>query len=187
MKSKHDSTTPSKTKVGEPNRDPLTGEPGAHPVGTGVGAAAGGTTGATIGAAAGPVGAVVGAVIGAVAGGLAGKGVAEAIDPTAEEAYWRDNHGRQSFAGGRDYKEYEPAYRLGISEYEDGRTFDEREEHLRSQYESQVRSTGNRSLEEEAAEQLEWEKARHASRAAYDRLANRRAEAIRAEPSLANQ
>ena len=28
------------------NRDPLTGAPGAHPVGTGVGAAAGGATGA---------------------------------------------------------------------------------------------------------------------------------------------
>src|SRR5687768_2426032 len=46
MKSKDDSTRASKTKVGEPNRDPLTGEPGAHPVGTGVGAAAGGATGA---------------------------------------------------------------------------------------------------------------------------------------------
>jgi len=27
--------------------------------------------------------------VGAVVGGLAGKGVAEMIDPTAEEAYWR--------------------------------------------------------------------------------------------------
>lgn len=27
--------------------------------------------------------------VGAVLGGLAGKGVAEVIDPTAEEAYWR--------------------------------------------------------------------------------------------------
>src|SRR4051794_32509382 len=51
------------------NQDPITGEPGAHPVGVGVGTAAGGAAaGALGGAAAGPVGAVVGAV----AGGLAG-------------------------------------------------------------------------------------------------------------------
>src|SRR5438105_822724 len=37
------------------NRDPITGEPGAHPVGTGVGTAAGGAAaGAAGGAAAGP-------------------------------------------------------------------------------------------------------------------------------------
>ncbi len=38
------------------NPDPLTGEPGAHPVGTGAGTAGGGLTGAAVGAAiAGPV------------------------------------------------------------------------------------------------------------------------------------
>jgi hypothetical protein len=185
MKSKHDPTRTTKSKAGEPNLDPLTGAPGAHPVGTGVGAAAGGATGAAVGAVAGPVGAVVGTIIGAVAGGLAGKGVAEAVDPTAEEAFWRDNHGSQSFANGRDYREYESAYRVGISGFEQGRTFEDREEELRAQYESQVRSPGNRSLEEESIEQLEWEEARHASRAAYDKLANRKAEAARAEPSLA--
>ena len=68
---------------GSANRDPLTGEPGAHPVGTAVGAAAGGiAAGAAAGSVAGPVGTVVGAVVGAVAGGAAGKGVAETVDPT---------------------------------------------------------------------------------------------------------
>ena len=68
---------------GSANRDPLTGAPGAHPIGTGVGAAAGGVAaGAAVGSVAGPVGTVVGAAVGAVAGGLAGKGVAESIDPT---------------------------------------------------------------------------------------------------------
>ena len=65
------------------NRDPITGTPGAHPVGTGVGAVAGGVAaGAAAGTVAGPVGTVVGAAVGAVAGGLAGKGVAEQVDPT---------------------------------------------------------------------------------------------------------
>ncbi len=41
------------------NEDPLTGESGAHPLGTGLGAAVGGAaTGAAIGAVAGPVGAI---------------------------------------------------------------------------------------------------------------------------------
>ena len=75
------------------NLDPLSGAPGAHPVGTGVGAAAGGVVaGALAGTVAGPVGTLVGAAVGAVAGGLAGKGIAEMIDPTAEEAYWRENY-----------------------------------------------------------------------------------------------
>ena len=116
-------TRKSQNSVGEPNLDPITGEPGAHPVGTGIGAAGGGAAGAAIGAAAGPVGAVIGSIIGAVAGGLAGKGVAENIDPTAEEAFWRANHGQQPYAKGRGYPEYESAYRTGVSGYADGRTF----------------------------------------------------------------
>jgi phage tail tape-measure protein len=64
------------------NPDPLTGTPGAHPVGTGLGAVGGAAAGASIGAAAGPVGAAVGTVVGAVAGALAGRGAAEAVNPT---------------------------------------------------------------------------------------------------------
>ena len=68
---------------GEPNRDPISGRPGAHPVGTGLGAAAGGmAAGAAAGSVAGPVGTVAGAAVGAIVGGLAGKGIAEMVDPT---------------------------------------------------------------------------------------------------------
>src|SRR3954463_13774531 len=79
------------------NPDPITGAPGSHPIGTGVGAAGAGAAGAAIGAVAGPVGAAVGAVVGAVAGGLAGKGVAEAVNPTEEDAYWRDNYSTRPY------------------------------------------------------------------------------------------
>ncbi|MBD0341003.1 MAG: hypothetical protein ICV61_08960, partial [Microcoleus sp. Co-bin12] len=51
-----------KKTVHEPdaNLDPISGEKGAHPVGTGIGAASAGATGAAIGGAVGgPVGAVV--------------------------------------------------------------------------------------------------------------------------------
>jgi uncharacterized protein (TIGR02271 family) len=64
------------------NRDPITQEPGAHPVGTATGAAAGGVAGAAAGSVAGPVGTGVGAAAGAVIGGLGGKAVAESFNPT---------------------------------------------------------------------------------------------------------
>jgi uncharacterized protein YcfJ len=146
------------------NRDPLTGEPGSHPVGTGIGAAGGGAAGAAIGAVGGPVGSAVGAVIGAVAGGLAGKGAAEAIDPTAEDAYWEKNHRNQPYyESGYEYADYGPAYRTGYQSYAThgraGRKFDEVENDIRTSYES---AKGN--------SRVGWEKAKLATRAAWDRL-----------------
>src|SRR5438067_13433960 len=107
-----------RSELDNPDRspDPVTGAPGAHPVGTGIGAAGGGAAGAAIGAVvsgpAAPAGAVVGAVIGAVAGGLAGKGAAEAVNPTAEDAYWRTNYANRPYyenAHTHD-ADYPPAY-----------------------------------------------------------------------------
>ena len=75
----------TRVKSKDANRDPLTGEPGAHPVGTGIGAVVGGAAaGAAAGTVAGPVGTAVGAAMGASVGGLAGKAAAEKIDPTVE-------------------------------------------------------------------------------------------------------
>jgi len=86
--------------VTERHTDPISGAPGAHPVGTGLGAAAGGAaTGAAVGAVAGPVGALIGVTVGAVVGGLAGKGIAETIDPSAEAAYWREHPQSRSDVG----------------------------------------------------------------------------------------
>src|SRR5687767_10858541 len=80
------------------NRDPITGAPGSHPVGTGLGAAAGGAAaGAAIGTVAGPVGTAVGMAAGAIVGGLAGKGIAEKIDPTVEDSYWRQNYASRPY------------------------------------------------------------------------------------------
>lgn len=146
------------------NRDPLSGAPGAHPVGVGVGAAAGGATGAALGMAGGPVGVAVGAAIGAVAGGLAGKGVAEAVDPTAEEAYWNDRFQAEPYYE-RDltYNDYGPAYRTGFTGYTNyglnGRDFDSAQADLQRDYEK-----------ERGSSRLDWEKAKAASRAAWDRV-----------------
>lgn len=97
------------------NPDLITKEPGSHPVGTGIGAAGGAAAGAAVGAVVGgPVGAVVGGTIGAVAGGATGHAAGEAINPTLEEGYWRENFtNRPYFRPGKNYTDYQPAYRYG--------------------------------------------------------------------------
>ncbi len=163
---REENRTVEKAKKTDANRDPITGAPGSHPVGTGVGAGAAGAAGAAIGmAAGGPVGGAVGAVIGAVAGGLAGKGAAEAVNPTAEASYWRENYTSQPWVDRNSrYEDYEPAFRTGWEGYSKyagtGKTYDELEPELRSQYE---RSAAGRS-------KLEWEKAKSATRAAWHRV-----------------
>ena len=161
-----DRTRPERTDA---NRDPISGAPGAHPVGTGVGAAAGGTgaglAGAAIGAAlsgpAAPIGAAVGAVVGAVAGGLAGKGVAESVNPTEEDAYWRENYKTRPYASGATYDEFAPAYRYGWesrNQYR-GRKYDEVEGDLERGWD---KVKGN--------SRLGWEKAKAATRDAWHRV-----------------
>jgi len=154
------------------NRDPISGEPGAHPVGVGLGTAAGGTAGGMAGGAlagtmaAGPVGTVVGAAIGAVvggvAGGLAGKSAAEAIDPTTEDAYWRENYpSRPYYDAGSSYDEYRPAYQHGWESrvHHEGKTFEQAESDLARDWD---RARGS--------SRLDWEKAKPATRDAWDRV-----------------
>jgi len=150
-----------KARGTQSNRDPITGAPGAHPVGTGVGAAGGAVAGTAIGAVGGPIGAAVGLVAGAVAGGLAGKGIAEKYDPTIEDAYWKTNYSKQKYVD-RDapYATYQSAYRTG---YEGrgrhpGKTFEEVEVDLESAYQ-----------ESKGSDQLSWERARPATLAAWER------------------
>src|SRR6188768_4080622 len=84
-------------------------------VGEGVGAAGGAATGAAVGASVGgPAGAIAGAAIGAVAGAVAGHGVAAAIDPDVEDAYWSDNYSSRPYVKpGAPYSDYRDAYRYG--------------------------------------------------------------------------
>lgn len=142
------------------NRDVLTSEPGAHPVGVGLGATGGGITGAAIGAAAGPVGAAVGAVAGAIIGGMAGKDIAESYNPTAEDAYWRENFRTRPYVGAEDpYERFGPAFQYGWESRMEhaGKTFEEVEPELRERWST-------------AAPDLDWGVARHATRDAWDRM-----------------
>src|SRR5437870_3710004 len=156
----------SRTDAPDRNPDAITGTPGSHPVGTGVGAAAAGAAGAAIGSVVPGVGTAiggaVGAVVGAVAGGLAGKGVAEAVNPTEEDAYWRDNYSTRPYVQpGTTYDEYSPAYRYGWesrSRYT-GRRFEDVENDLSRDWD---RAKGK--------SRLDWEKAKAAARDAWDRV-----------------
>src|SRR5659263_510215 len=91
MKDRMDGDTKKVERAAGANPDPITGEPGSHPVGTGVGSAGGAAAGAAVGAAVGgPIGAVVGGVAGAVLGGGAGHAAGEAANPTVEKQYWEN-------------------------------------------------------------------------------------------------
>lgn len=151
-------------KTGTSHRDPISGAPGAHPVGVGVGAAAGGmAAGAAVGTVAGPVGTAIGAAVGAVVGGLAGKGVAEAVDPTVEEAYWRENYASRDYVGaGQSYDDYGPAYRYGVSRYDRDRSFEDMEPELAEGWTAE-RDTST----------LGWGEASPAARDAWERVGNR--------------
>ncbi len=160
--------------LGEPvpgeNLDPLSGEHGAHAVGTGAGAASLGAAGVAIGAAVGgPVGAVVGAIAGAIGGGLAGKGVAESINPTVEDAYWQANYTRAPYyEDGNDYTDYGPAYRVGYEGYGSGEGSVERKD-----FSSAEQDLERRYEQERGSSKLEWAKAKHAARDAWDRVKSR--------------
>ena len=83
---------PKESTTIDATRNPVSGALGVHPIGTGVGAAVGSLAAAALGGpGAGPAGTIVGAVIGALAGGVAGRGIAEVIEPSAEDDYWHQD------------------------------------------------------------------------------------------------
>ena len=92
------------------------------------------------------------------------QGFGKAIDPAAEDAYWRQNFtGRPYVQGTRSYDDYGPAYKYGVDNYSryKGRSFDEVEGDLSRDWGS---ARGRSSLE--------WDDARHATRDAWNRLSN---------------
>ena len=144
-----------------------------HPVATGVGAAVGGVAGGVAGGAAagaavggmtGPVGAVVGALAGAAVGALAGRGVGEAADPVAEDTYWRDNYSTRPYVDSSlGYDEYAPAYRYGVDAYN---------RHRDRSYEDVESDLGRDWTGARGRSSLEWDRAKHATRDAWQRLSD---------------
>jgi hypothetical protein len=148
------------------NRDPFSGAPGAHPIGTGAGAVSGATAGILVGSVAGPVGTTIGVVVGAIIGGLAGKGLGEAVNPTFDDepwdCYWREAYRNEPYyVHGSTYEDYSAAYRLGSTfRFERSDTnWDDAQMQLLEEWEKN-----------KGASWLHWEQARPAVYAAWRRM-----------------
>ncbi len=143
------------------NRDPITGAPGSHPVGTGIGTTGGMIAGATLGSLGGPIGTAIGGLVGAIVGAAAGHSAGEAVNPTADEIFWRDAFVREPYYNpDRNFDDYSPAYRAGYlyrNEFRD-HTWEQAEPELQSGWESNPTTS-----------RLRWEEARPAARAAWYR------------------
>ena len=104
----------------------------------------------------------IGAAVGAIAGGLAGKGVAEMIDPTVEDAYWRENYvGRPYVTKGATYDDYGPAYRYGVDSYSraNGAPFDDADAGLARDWDNV-----------KGGSSLSWDQARNAAKDSWQRV-----------------
>jgi hypothetical protein len=110
----------------------------------------------------GPVGAVVGAVVGGVAGGLAGKSVAESIDPTVEEAYWRETYPSRPYHDKTTpFEDYQPAYRYG---------WESRGRHADRRWDDAEKDLERGWEKSKAHSRLAWDRAKHATRDAWERV-----------------
>ena len=144
------------------NRDPISGEPGSHPVGTGVGGAGGAALGAALGAPFGPIGALIGGAIGAVAGGAAGHAAGERIDPTGETEYWKHSYqSRPYFDKAQTWDDYEPAYRYG---------WESRTAHRDRSWDTNLENDLERGWDKaKGKSKMAWNQAKNAVRDAWDR------------------
>lgn len=140
-------------------------DPDAGGTGTAFGAGGGAVIGGVLGSLAGPGGTVVGALAGAAAGGAIGHVVGAGGWADSDETYWKDNLPKQSFyEKGFDYGDYASALRLGYERYPDmqGKSYEESEPRLSEEWERVKGSS-----------RLSWGQARHATRAAWERMEER--------------
>ena len=120
-----------------------------HSVGAGTGATAGAIAGATVGAAAGPIGAAIGAVLGGIGGAKAGDSLAEFVNPTEFDDYWRKEYkNKPYYNANRKWDDYAPAYGLG--------------------YYARDRYRGNSFEDLDDKLEAAWEKAKGKSRLAWN-------------------
>ena len=110
----------------------------------------------------GPIGGMIGAAVGAVTGGLAGRSAAEAVNPTAEETFWKETYSQEPYyVHGKPYEYYAAGFRAGWEgrvRY-DGRTFEDAEPQLKAEY-ARAKTVLDQG----------WLDVRPAARAAWDRV-----------------
>ncbi|WP_273601230.1 hypothetical protein [Roseateles albus] len=102
-----------------------------------------------------------GSEVGPIVAGAAARAVA-AVDPSREDAYWRENYANSSYVQqGSNFDDYGPAYGFGVQAFGryPGQSFDEAEPSLAGEW-----------PDSRGASKLSWDQARHAVRAAWHRL-----------------
>jgi hypothetical protein len=93
---------------------------------------------------------------------LAGKAAAEGVNPTAEDAYWRENYtSRPYYSSDYTYDDYAPAYRYG---------YESRAQYPGKQYQDVESSMSSGWERFKGKSQLGWDKAKLATRDAWDRV-----------------
>ena len=95
---------------------------------------------------------------------LASAGTAQAVDPTQENIYWSKYYRNSPYIeDGETYDDYGPAYRYAVDTYDrhPGKSFDDVEASLSKGWDA-VRGESK----------LDWERAKHAMRDAWNRLAH---------------
>lgn len=99
--------------------------------------------------------------VGPIVAGAAARSAA-AIDPAREDAFWRQNYADNAYVQqGASFDDYGPAYGFGVNAFERyaGQSFDAAEPTLAEEWSAH-----------RGESTLDWERARHAARAAWTRL-----------------
>ena len=137
-------------------------KPDEHKAGVAVGAVSGTAMGALAGASVGPVGALAGAAVGGILGSVAGRSAAKSVDAAVESRHWEQNFKTRPYVDpALKYEDYEPAFRFGWESVarHDGRDFNDIDVELMREWDAH-----------RGESPLTWERAREASRDAWDRI-----------------
>ena len=150
-------------------------KPDEHKAGVAVGAVSGTVMGALAGASVGPVGAVAGAALGGALGSVAGRSAAKSVDAAVENRHWEQAFKTRPYVDpSLKYSDYEPAYRFGWESYERhaGREFNDIDVELMREWDSH-----------RGESPLTWERAREATREAWERVGNHEDDATDRDPA----
>ncbi|MEX1181868.1 MAG: hypothetical protein WEF86_01435 [Gemmatimonadota bacterium] len=152
-----------------PQDMPPESEHAGHPLATAAGAGGGAATGAALGGAiGGPAGALVGGALGGAAGALAASSAAETLNPSVEDAYWREHYIKRPYADDTlGYDQYRPAYRYG---------WESRARFASQRWDEVERDLERGWREHRGTSKLGWSDAKLAARDAWQRVEHRLAD-----------
>lgn len=133
--------------------------------GAGAGLAAGAVIGSVVPGVGTIIGAAVGGLVGVIAGGVGGAAIGFAIDAKEHDAYWRKHYYDRPYTRGLDWDHLGPAYRYG---------WETRGRHgPDSKWEDIEPKLAMDWITARGDSNLDWDRARFATRDAWDRVDTR--------------